>query len=90
MQCRYTVQEFALPKLYFKIKFAIEYEDFKVFYPILFADSAVSKILYEFLEVAVNAILYSRDIYPRGSFDEKKKYGIPVQVISFLKTLFNN
>lgn len=43
-------------------------------------DFAASKILCEFLEIAVNAILYSRDIYPRGSFDEKKKYGIPVQI----------
>lgn len=74
---------FCLNTLYFKIKFAIEYKGFLVFYPILFADSAASNILCEFLEVAVNAILYSRDVYPRGSFDEKKKYGIPVQVISF-------
>lgn len=42
-----------------------------------------SKIVCEFLEVAVYGILYTRDIYPRGSFELKKKYGIPVQVRHF-------
>jgi len=37
-------------------------------------------IVCEFLEVAVHGILYARDIYPRGSFELRKKYGIPVQI----------
>lgn len=37
-------------------------------------------LILEFLEVAVNAILHSRKIYPDNCFVERKKYGIPVRI----------
>ncbi|XP_033642371.1 mitotic spindle assembly checkpoint protein MAD2B-like isoform X1 [Asterias rubens] len=37
-------------------------------------------ILCEFLEVAVNQILYIRNLYPSGIFDRRKKYNVPVQM----------
>ncbi|XP_033764002.1 mitotic spindle assembly checkpoint protein MAD2B-like [Pecten maximus] len=37
-------------------------------------------ILCEFLEVAIHSILYLRDLYPRGVFEKRKKYNVPVQM----------
>ncbi|KAG0715805.1 Mitotic spindle assembly checkpoint protein MAD2B [Chionoecetes opilio] len=38
-----------------------------------------SDIVLELLEVAINLILYTREIYPQAVFQRRKKYNIPVQ-----------
>ncbi|XP_060073785.1 mitotic spindle assembly checkpoint protein MAD2B-like [Ylistrum balloti] len=42
--------------------------------------SVGSDILCEFLEVTIHSILYLRDLYPRGVFEKRKKYNVPVQM----------
>ncbi|OWF46718.1 mitotic spindle assembly checkpoint protein MAD2B-like isoform X2 [Mizuhopecten yessoensis] len=37
-------------------------------------------VLCEFLEVSIHSILYLRDLYPRGVFEKRKKYNVPVQM----------
>lgn len=39
-----------------------------------------SDIVVELLEVAINLILYTREIYPQSVFQRRKKYSIPVQM----------
>ncbi|XP_072036246.1 mitotic spindle assembly checkpoint protein MAD2B-like [Amphiura filiformis] len=41
---------------------------------------AAADILCEFLEVAIHQILYTRQIYPSGIFESRKKYNVPVQL----------
>lgn len=42
--------------------------------------SVSSDIVAELLEVAINLILYTREIYPQSVFQRRKKYNIPVQM----------
>lgn len=42
--------------------------------------SMSSDIVLELLEVAINLILYTREIYPQAVFQRRKKYNIPVQM----------
>lgn len=42
--------------------------------------SVSSDIVVELLEVAINLILYTREIYPQSVFQRRKKYNIPVQM----------
>ncbi|XP_066950026.1 mitotic spindle assembly checkpoint protein MAD2B [Macrobrachium rosenbergii] len=42
--------------------------------------SVSSDIVLEFLEVAINLVLYSREIYPQSVFQRRKKYNCPVQM----------
>lgn len=42
--------------------------------------SMSSDIILELLEVAINLILYTREIYPQAVFQRRKKYSIPVQM----------
>ncbi|KAK8731290.1 hypothetical protein OTU49_007525 [Cherax quadricarinatus] len=42
--------------------------------------SVSSDIVVELLEVAINLILYTREIYPQSVFQRRKKYSIPVQM----------
>eukprot|EP00053_Salpingoeca_punica_P013293 m.119905 g.119905 ORF g.119905 m.119905 type:complete len:211 (+) comp16164_c0_seq1:86-718(+) len=42
--------------------------------------AVVANILCEFLEVAINSILYVRNVYPPEVFERQKKYNIPVQM----------
>lgn len=44
------------------------------------AKGKISDILIEFLEIAFNAVLFSRKIYPSTIFVQKKKYGVPVRI----------
>jgi len=37
-------------------------------------------VLCEFFEVAIHCILSTREIYPNGIFEKRRKYGIPVQM----------
>ena len=37
-------------------------------------------VLLEFLEVAIHTLLYTRQLYPAGAFNQCKKYDVPVQV----------
>ncbi|CAH1772698.1 unnamed protein product [Owenia fusiformis] len=39
-----------------------------------------SDILSEFLEVAFHSILYTRELYPAGIFERRKKYNVPIQM----------
>ncbi|KAK7076252.1 MAD2 mitotic arrest deficient-like 2 [Halocaridina rubra] len=42
--------------------------------------SVSSDIVLEFLEVAINLILFTREIYPQSVFQSRKKYNCPVQM----------
>ncbi|XP_076087407.1 mitotic spindle assembly checkpoint protein MAD2B-like isoform X3 [Mytilus galloprovincialis] len=37
-------------------------------------------IFCEFLEVAIHCILYTRELYPAGVFEKKRKFNVPVKV----------
>ena len=45
-----------------------------------FLDFELGDILMEFMEVAINLILYTRNIYPDGIFKKCQKYGVSVMV----------
>ncbi|XP_018027022.1 mitotic spindle assembly checkpoint protein MAD2B isoform X1 [Hyalella azteca] len=42
--------------------------------------SISSSLISELLEVIVHQILYTRELYPRNAFQQKRKYNIPVQM----------
>lgn len=56
---------------YFVFDFQIEFE--------------IGDVLLEFMEVSINLILYTRNIYPDGIFKKCQKYGISVMVSDLME-----